>query len=128
MPGGEAAWGALRRTEACLTKGVDVFEGEMAGVGMMEADARDALGGRWGAGGGRVAGRGGGDQGGGRVRGEEGGHRRDGGGRTGCAWRPGGRLVEAAAQGAEEGEIRPLMAMLLGEHEGVRAGGGSCKL
>ena len=27
VPGGEAAWGALLRTEACLTKGVDVFEG-----------------------------------------------------------------------------------------------------
>ena len=27
MPGGKAAWGALRRTEACPTKGVDVFEG-----------------------------------------------------------------------------------------------------
>ena len=59
MPGGEATWGALRRTEACLTKGLDVSEGEMAGVGMIEAGARDALGGQWGAGGGRVAGHGG---------------------------------------------------------------------
>ena len=49
-------------------------------MGVMEVDARDALGGRWGG------------------------------------------LVEAAAQGAEEGEIRLLMAMLLGEHEGVWCG------
>ena len=78
MPGGEAAWGALWRTEAGLTKGVDVFEVEMAGLGRTEADARDALGGRWGAGGGRVAGCGGvpgwwGPQRRGRRRGRSGG-------------------------------------------------------
>ena len=55
----------------------------MAGVGLMEADARDALGGRWGAGGAHVAGRGGSP-----------------------------RLVGAVAQGAEEREIRPLTTML----------------
>ena len=31
--------------------------------------------------------------------------------------------MEAGAQGAEEGEIRPLMAMLLGEHEGAVCAG-----
>ena len=56
VPGSEAAWGVLRRTEAGLTKGVDAFEGRMVGMGVMEADARDALGGRGGAGGGRGAG------------------------------------------------------------------------
>ena len=63
-----------------VTKGMDAFEGRKEGMGVMEADARDALGG-WGG------------------------------------------LVMAAAQGAEEGEIQPLMAILLGEHDGAVCAG-----
>ena len=119
------ASGALPRTEAGLTEGADVFEGRKAGMGVMEVDVRDALGGGGGAGGGRGARRGGGgdpaaddpaggeheeaaraggqggvglaaedggrpDRGGGRVRSGDCGHGRDGGGRAGCARRPGG--------------------------------------
>ena len=36
---------SLQRTEGGLTEGVDAFEGRMVGMGVMEADARDALGG-----------------------------------------------------------------------------------
>ena len=38
VPGSEAAWGALRRTEASLTGEVDVFEGRKAVMGVTEAD------------------------------------------------------------------------------------------
>ena len=47
---------SLQRTEGGLTEGVDAFEGRMVGMGVMEADARDALGGRRGSGAGRGAG------------------------------------------------------------------------
>ena len=47
VPGSEAAWGALRRTEVGLTGEMDAFKGRNAGMGVMEVDARDALGG-WG--------------------------------------------------------------------------------
>ena len=36
-------------TEAGRTEGLDAFEGRMVGMGVMEADARDALGGRRGS-------------------------------------------------------------------------------
>ena len=38
VPGSEAAWGVLRRTEAGLTGDVDAFEGRKASMGVMEAD------------------------------------------------------------------------------------------
>ena len=38
VPGSEAAWDVLRRTEAGLTRDVDAFEGGKAGMGVMEAD------------------------------------------------------------------------------------------
>ena len=38
VPGDEAAWGGLRRTEAGLTGDVDAFEGRKASMGVMEAD------------------------------------------------------------------------------------------
>ena len=57
-PGGELVEAAAQGAEK-VTKGVDAFDGRKEGMGVMEVDARDALGGRWGAGGGRVAGRGG---------------------------------------------------------------------
>ena len=40
--------GLLQRTEAGRTEGLDAFEGRMVGMGVMEADARDALVGRGG--------------------------------------------------------------------------------
>ena len=43
MPGGGAAPGLLQRMEAGRTEGVDAFERRMVGMGVMEADARDAL-------------------------------------------------------------------------------------
>ena len=49
MPGGGAAPGLLQRTEAGRTEGVDAFEGRMVGMGVTEADARDALGGQEGS-------------------------------------------------------------------------------
>ena len=92
--GGRAVWGSLRRMEAGLTEGAVAFEVGIAGMGVMEADALDALGVREGAGG-------------------ESGHARDGGGRTGCAGWPVGA---GGGRGAGRGGG--------GEHEeAVRAGG-----
>ena len=48
MPGGGAAPSLLQRTEAGRTEGVDAFEGRKVGIGVMEVDARDGLGGRGG--------------------------------------------------------------------------------
>ena len=38
VPGSEAVWGVLSRTEAGLTGDVDAFVGRKAGMGVMEAD------------------------------------------------------------------------------------------
>ena len=50
MPVGGAAPGLLQRTEVGRTEGVDAFERRMVGIGVMEADVRDALVGRGGGG------------------------------------------------------------------------------
>ena len=49
MPRGGAAPGLLQRTEAGRTEGLDAFKGRMVGMGVMEADVRNALVGRGGS-------------------------------------------------------------------------------
>ena len=49
VPRGGAAPGSLQRTVAGRTKGLDAFERRMMGMDVMEADVRNALGGREGS-------------------------------------------------------------------------------